>query len=208
MAPDLDARSAYACSECLDDGDCGEDFTCDPASRTCIRNLSCASTCDALGMGSMEEGFACAPSVACGGAPCSSRGVCMGPNRADGWDSQLANAGARIWIPDEDGIESGIDLFAGAALVQEISVGLRVQHAHRGDLQITLASPAGTSQVVWARRDPKDSDTSIVRIARVAGFLGEPATGRWTLLVEDLASGDVGWFSWSLSVNGDAVLPE
>ncbi len=88
---------------------------------------------------------------------------------------------------------------AGAADdLAELALSLDVQHPYRGDLVITLRSPGGLQHVITQRAGAAAHDF-VRKDVPLPAFIGQPATGTWTLTVADRASGDVGELrSWSL----------
>jgi len=110
-----------------------------------------------------------------------------------------------------------------AVPIDRLRVGLDLEHTRDSDLRVTLVSPAGTRVVLIDRRggdgenftrtvlsDDAESDL----VTGTAPFRGEfrPETplavlagqvtrGRWKLIIEDLAEGDIGrLLSWALYV--------
>lgn len=87
--------------------------------------------------------------------------------------------------------------------VEHVEVEFDATHPFRGDLEVTLISPAGIASRLATVR-PLDSgfDFSSWRFGSVRHW-GEAAAGAWTLRVADLAVSDVGiWNSWTLRVYG------
>ncbi|MDG1215392.1 MAG: proprotein convertase P-domain-containing protein, partial [Luminiphilus sp.] len=84
-----------------------------------------------------------------------------------------------------------------------LSLDLNIAHSYRGDLKITLTSPAGTE--VTIKDSDYDSDDDVILDAYiVGGFAGETVQGNWTLEITDTypQADDGTWISWGLSGNG------
>ena len=92
---------------------------------------------------------------------------------------------------------------SGAGNVSSLTVSLDITHTWRGDLVVTLISPAGT-QYALSDRSGGSADNIVLTDVPVTAFDGETAAGAWHLKVQDLATYDVGTLnSWSLTINGD-----
>jgi subtilisin-like proprotein convertase family protein len=112
-------------------------------------------------------------------------------------------------IPDNDasGLIDSMTIGNGFAnfAIEYVEVEFDATHPYRGDLEITLTSPAGVvSRLATVRpRDPGDNFTSW-RFGSVRHW-GESAAGTWTLRVSDRDVPDVGtWNSWTLRIYGTA----
>jgi subtilisin-like proprotein convertase family protein len=106
-------------------------------------------------------------------------------------------------IPDNDpiGITSSIPV-TGNGTVASLSLSLNITHPFRGDLSVTLISPAGTQFNVSNRLGGSDDNVIFTNLA-VPTFNGQTAAGTWKLKVQDLAPGDVGTLtSWSMTIVG------
>ncbi|MCA9310928.1 MAG: S8 family serine peptidase, partial [Phycisphaerales bacterium] len=106
-------------------------------------------------------------------------------------------------IPDNDSLGLRRELEVGENLrVEHVEVELDVHHGYRGDLVITLQSPAGTiSKFTQLRNDP-GTDYDRVTFTTVRNW-DEPARGLWRLRIADRAPGDTGHFdSWTLRIFG------
>lgn len=110
-------------------------------------------------------------------------------------------------IPDNaaNGISSAISL-AQAGTVRSLKVGLDITHTYIGDLRIELVSPAGRGVVLHGQLgggqdNLKTSFDSATPLSPLAGLVGQPITGNWTLRVADLAPVDVGTLNqWSVEI--------
>ena len=117
-------------------------------------------------------------------------------------------------IPDnaQSGITSTLDL-TDARAIESLSVNVNIVHPSRGDLQIVLTGPDGTTAVL---QNPSSDHSAATQVTYGVDtdpaepldvFHGHTANGRWTLTVRDLQSGNSGTLlSWSLGITfaGDA----
>lgn len=123
---------------------------------------------------------------------------------ARGTTASASASGLPLAIPDNDanGIASTVNI-TSAGTVVEVRVSLGITHTFRGDLQVALRSPGGTTVLLQDQDGGSANDFSLAR-RFVGGFLGEAAGGTWELTVKDLAGADVGTLdSWSLEVKAD-----
>ena len=106
--------------------------------------------------------------------------------------------------------------FAGCGAVSDVQVSTNISHVYRGDLEITLESPAGTTVVmVYSSTDSladyvgtwADSGGDFAPDEPLSSLLGENSEGSWSLNVEDtFPSVDDGtWNSWELAVTCSLV---
>jgi hypothetical protein len=108
-----------------------------------------------------------------------------------------------IAIPDNDpiGITSTIPV-TGAGDLASLALSVNITHPYRGDLLVTLISPAGTEFTVSARQGGNVDNIALTKLG-VSAFNGEAASGTWTLKVADLGIADTGTLdSWSLTLVG------
>ena len=108
-----------------------------------------------------------------------------------------------IAIPDNDplGITSSLPV-TGTGDLSSLSLTLNISHPYRGDLVITLISPAGTEFTVSSRQGGATDNITLTKLA-VSAFNGETMSGTWTLKVADLGVADTGTLdSWSLTLVG------
>jgi subtilisin-like proprotein convertase family protein len=108
-----------------------------------------------------------------------------------------------IAIPDNDplGITSTIPV-TGAGDLSSLALSVNITHPYRGDLVVTLISPAGTEFTVSARQGGNIDNIALTKLG-VNAFNGEAASGTWTLRVADLGIADTGTLdSWSLTLVG------
>lgn len=118
-----------------------------------------------------------------------------------------------ISIPDFDaaGITDQLTV-TNAVAGSSISVDMNIIHTYRGDLVLTLTSPAGTSVVIQEESD--DGQENIVGnypndftpSNSLSAFDNENHNGTWTLKVADASSQDTGTLdSWAIISNSPAV---
>jgi subtilisin-like proprotein convertase family protein len=110
--------------------------------------------------------------------------------------------------------------------ISQLSVKLSVSHSNDSDTRITLQGPDGTKVLLFDRRGGSGQDISTVFDDRsrtpigqdsapflgwhkpeqaLSALAGKSARGTWTLIAEDLASGNTGKLnSWALIVEGTA----
>jgi hypothetical protein len=103
-------------------------------------------------------------------------------------------------IPDGDGgVVRTVDA-SQPGRIRKLAVVVDLEHASPGDLSIVLVSPSGTRAEL---RRPDRSDGTYFRAFYVSDFNGEPAAGRWRLLIEDRVAGGTGrlkrWVVWVTS---------
>jgi hypothetical protein len=131
------------------------------------------------------------------------------PDAADPPDAAAAASFAGedapdLIIPDDStiGIETAITADVAGLDVQTVQVHLEIQHSWRGDLIVTLRSPAGETYPV-VELLPEDSGIDLRGVHDVTGFTaGSPAAGDWTLQLVDRGPGDVGTLEyWSIGIN-------
>jgi len=111
-----------------------------------------------------------------------------------------------IAIPDNNaiGVTSTINV-TGSGTVGSLSLSLNITHPFRGDLIVTLISPAGTSFIVSNREGGSTSNIVVTNLT-VSTFNGETAAGNWQLKVQDLSIANVGTLnSWSLTIVGSCA---
>lgn len=118
-------------------------------------------------------------------------------------------------VPDNApaGVIASLDVADGRS-IDHLSVNVNITHPSRGDLQIVLTAPDGTTAVL---QNPSSDHTPSMPLTfgvdadsvdRLDIFRGRPAMGRWTLTVRDLQPQNSGTLiSWSLGITfiGDAA---
>lgn len=90
--------------------------------------------------------------------------------------------------------------------VEHVEVEFDATHPYRGDLEVTLTSPAGVVSKLATIR-PRDSGDNFIfwRFGSVRHW-GESAAGTWTLQVADREAPDAGtWNSWTLRIYGTGL---
>jgi Ca2+-binding RTX toxin-like protein len=111
------------------------------------------------------------------------------------------NVGAAI--PDNSlvGVTSSINVTQDIR-IEHVQITFDATHTFRGDLEVTLTSPAGTRSVLTERHNDSGDDFSNWVMTTVHSW-DESSVGTWTLQVRDRSALDVGTFnSWQLSLFG------
>lgn len=103
-----------------------------------------------------------------------------------------AQTGLSVTIPDNNatGITRTFSI-ASNLRVEHVTLTLNVNHAYRGDLNITLTSPSGTVSRLAEKNRDDGINISNWAFSTVRSW-GEPAKGTWTLRISDSAVGDAG----------------
>jgi len=123
-------------------------------------------------------------------------------------NGSFAATGLPLSIPDNNatGITSSVNV-TGTGKVGAMELSLRITHPYKGDLVVTLVSPAGTSYSV-SNRAGGSADNIVLTNSLVSAFNGQTAAGTWQLKVQDRAGADLGTLdSWSIAITGDCSLP-
>lgn len=110
-------------------------------------------------------------------------------------NSVSAQTGLTVAIPDNNTI--GITrtfVISDNLRVEQVTVKLNVTHTYRGDLDITLRSPSGTISKLAEKHSDSGDNYSNWTFMTVRNW-SESSKGTWTLIVKDLATGDVGTLS-------------
>jgi len=112
-------------------------------------------------------------------------------------------------IPDDAsdaGLSHNFSLPAAGALnVERARVTVSINHPNRGDLEISLKSPSGTS-IILGRTRAADTNANLNYTFGTPHFWGEPSTGNWTLLVRDNLESDHGTLvNASITLSGTAL---
>ena len=117
--------------------------------------------------------------------------------------AQSSNAQA---IPDNDsqGLAAVVQI-AEAALVQDISVTIDIDHGYLGDLEISIVAPSGEAILLQGRtlgvKKKLQTTYSITSTPALQLLLGVGAQGQWQLQVVDAIAGDTGTLkSWQLKL--------
>lgn len=89
-------------------------------------------------------------------------------------------------------VVSTVTVVANATFVTESAiVYLDLSHPSRGDLEISLTSPAGTVSILSPGRRPENSQVEERWKLMTVRNWGESASGQWTLQIADKRKGDV-----------------
>ncbi|MGA8807266.1 MAG: proprotein convertase P-domain-containing protein [Thermoanaerobaculia bacterium] len=138
---------------------------------------------------------------------------CNPAPRADVMLFQSSQQG--VAIPDNTpaGITSTLDITDTRA-IERLAFNVNIAHPSRGDLQILLTAPDGTTVIL---QNPSADRTPFTQVTygidadpfdRLDVFHGRPANGRWTLTVKDLQPQNAGTLlSWSLAITFAGELP-
>jgi subtilisin-like proprotein convertase family protein len=111
-----------------------------------------------------------------------------------------------VAIPDNNttGVTRTLNLAGPSGFVAEhVEVQVGVTHTWRGDLEILLTSPSGTTATIAAVRGGDNADDfNNWTFASLAQW-GEDPVGTWTLKIADRAAADVGTISsWTVKAYG------
>ena len=89
----------------------------------------------------------------------------------------------------------------GSVPLAGLLLDLSIEHPYRGDLSVSLTSPAGTTAVIKDSSSSDGADDIAFVDYVVGGFAGETIAGEWTLTVVDTypSLDDGVWQSWGLS---------
>jgi hypothetical protein len=187
---------------------------------------ACSVTCGAAG--ECPDGTSCGADLYCY-RPDEVQGSCLAgpPDSGDGTtiDASVAEPDAAIRpdagrpgfagesapnlaIPDDSplGIDTSIDADTPGLEIETVQVHLEIAHTWRGDLVLTLSSPAGEiATVVEIPSDDLDDD--VRGTFDVVGFTpGTGGTGPWTLHLVDRGPNDFGILEyWSIGINQPAL---
>lgn len=111
-------------------------------------------------------------------------------------------------IPDDDPAGTTDTIVVPAqetCVITELQLFFDISHTYRGDLNVELTSPLGTSVLVLATSfDSTDDYIGVVPVEIIPDnpltpFNGEALAGTWTLFLEDTFGGDTGTLnSWAL----------
>lgn len=119
----------------------------------------------------------------------------------------LGSASPNIGVSSDTTAVSSIELTSpGEVSPDELEVLIDVSHSYRGDLQIQLESPAGTTLTLKQTDSTDSTDNlvgvfpdSLVPVTAFSALAGESLAGEWTLRINDAYSGDDGTLnSWSI----------
>ena len=117
------------------------------------------------------------------------------------------DAAVALPIPDDRRAGAADEIVVGHELagfrIEHVEIELTATHPRRGDLEVTLTSPAGTvSQLARPRPADTGADFPGWRFTSVRHW-GETAAGSWTLRVADRAATNTGTFDgWRLRLYG------
>ncbi len=119
-----------------------------------------------------------------------------------GCSTNYAATGMPKAIPDNNA--TGITVLlpvANTSPITSVALSLNINHTYRGDLIVSLISPAGTTYSV-SNRAGGSADNLVVTNQAVASFNGQSPNGNWQLKVSDRAAVDTGNLTaWSLGIS-------
>jgi subtilisin-like proprotein convertase family protein len=104
----------------------------------------------------------------------------------------LANT---VSIPDGDaaGITRTLDISETDNLtIENLTVGLKVDHSNTGEIAVELTSPAGTKSILLNLRSALKSGMKDGAVLGSNAFYGEKSQGQWTLRIVDGVTGNTG----------------
>jgi subtilisin-like proprotein convertase family protein len=116
-------------------------------------------------------------------------------------------------IPDGRGLVKRTLNFTNTDLITSVFPSLAVKHPYVGDLKATLQGPDKTTVVLQDRsgtgkdlRGTYGKAGELVSEEPLSAFIGKSIKGKWTLTVQDQASGDAGVLeNWALAFNDSAA---
>ncbi len=129
--------------------------------------------------------------------------VNLGPQTS----TEVSQPGLAQVIPDNDltGIDRTFNISSGNLRVEHVTVTVNINHLNRGDLELVLTSPAGTSSRL-AEQHPDPGDNYANWTFGSLRHWGESAAGNWTLTIRDRVSGTTGTLtSAALKIYGSTV---
>lgn len=121
--------------------------------------------------------------------------------------TQVSQTGLSATIPDASavGVTRTFNVARADLRVEHVTLTISSAHARRGDLEITLTSPAGTASRLAEQHFDPNANYSGWTFSSVRHW-GETAAGDWTLTVRDRQSGTVGVLTAAvLKVYGSAI---
>ncbi len=117
-------------------------------------------------------------------------------------------------IPDNNATGITRTFSVGTSMtITSVSVWTQITHTFKGDLEVSLIGPDGTTALLHNRTGGSaDNVTTTFSITTAAAqslgvYNGKNSSGTWTLKVRDLASLDTGTLNaWKLTFNGHSAL--
>lgn len=127
----------------------------------------------------------CAEGLICAGWTLWGEGTCNPQWMAGRWSARPESE-----IPAGGAASASVVAYGLASVPVDIEVQLHLEHPRYGDLRVTLTDPNGDAAVLW------DRSPELARFSRSFATTGisrdDQVNGRWTLTVEDLATGESG----------------
>jgi subtilisin-like proprotein convertase family protein len=137
----------------------------------------------------------------CDDAACESSSACK-PSGL-----KFASTGASVDVPDNapEGLLSVIQIDQ-PGVVGSVDVTVDITHPYRGDLQVSLIAPDGSTAILHDRSGGSTDD--LRQTFTPDAFNGSSLSGAWTLKVVDTAKGDAGKLNaWSVEFRLTGELP-
>ncbi|MCA9605295.1 MAG: proprotein convertase P-domain-containing protein [Myxococcales bacterium] len=213
-APDPDAKFTRHARTAWDHlgvpppADCGVEPPLAREGEDCTDHASCEAGLRCYGRpndGSGDQGKCVDPTAVPGeGAscdrytPCSDGLICAGWTLwAEGtcnptWMAGRWSARPETEIPAGGAASASVVAYGLASVPVDIEVQLHLEHPRYGDLRVTLTDPNGDAAVLW------DRSPELAAWSRSFVTTGisrdDQVNGRWTVTVEDLATGETGTF--------------
>ncbi|MDQ8189202.1 S8 family serine peptidase [Roseibacillus persicicus] len=135
---------------------------------------------------------------------------------ADGWNNlatassdSASETGLSLAIPDNNpaGLTRNLELTGENLRCEQVTLTVSLTHSFRGDLSITLISPAGTESRLAEERSDSSSNYSSWTFSSVRHW-GENSAGTWTVRIADNAASDTGTLTaLSLTAHGAPGIP-
>ena len=145
---------------------------------------------------------------ACLDAPPAGIGTIDAAVGLDAAISFTVNRSANVPLPDQGGpVEDELEVQPICAIAG-ITVDIDIVHGFRGDIVILLTSPTVRTVALKESSDDDDGDDvtgnyplTLAPVESLDAFTGLPATGIWTLRVEDVDEGTTGSLNgWALNL--------
>ncbi len=119
-----------------------------------------------------------------------------------------------VAIPDNNttGVTSTVNV-SNSLTVSSIALTTDITHTYKGDLEVSLIGPDGTTVIVHNRTGGATDHikttfaVATAPFAALTAFNGKNTSGNWSLKVRDLAATDTGTLvSWTITFNGEQSL--
>jgi cysteine-rich repeat protein len=166
-----------------------------------VYEVTAATSSSVCGDGTVEGVEECDDGNTMGGDGCSAMCTVETPDAS-------ASSSPGTAIPDDDltGIDDTVTI-SGCSTISNINVDIDITHTWRGDIDLTLTSPAGTAVILWQDTGGSADDlignfpNSLTPDGSLSAFAGETGNGTWTLNVVDDAGFATGTLnSWGVNL--------